>query len=298
MGESASVKDLERAGAATAAPPLPEGFEFTPANENPMAIAQVLSDAGIGGQSSGDEVPLIEEPSPDSVDLPGGLVIDGEVFRQAVVRELNGDDEEHLARALVGNPMRFNQVLLERGAVSIGPHQATEELLDKLYIGDRDMLILGIRRATYGDTMDLTVACGHCGVDSVIRVTFTDDIPIKKLAWDASQLDHEIELRHGVAIVRLATGGVQRYVNALENKTVAEINTELFAKCVVSINGEMVNGRLEPVKKLSMPDRMTVSNWLIDNQPGPQYDEVKHACTVCGKETPLALQAGDLFPGF
>ena len=297
MGASESVQDLQRREGAVVAPPLPEGFEFQSAGDDPLAVAKVLSDAGLGNEPDHGDVPLIEEPGPDSVVLPGGLVIDGEVYRQAIVRELNGDDEEHIARAVVGNPVRFNQALLERGVVSIGPHQATEELLDRLLIGDRDMLILGIRRATYGDEMDLDVSCVHCGVESKIRVTFTDDVPVKQLPWDARNSEHEVELRNGFAMAKLPTGAVQRHILALEGKTTSEMNTELFAKCVVSINGEPVNGRLDVVKRIGMSDRVTLVDWMADNQPGPQYDEVKHTCVVCGKETPLNLRAENLFPG-
>lgn len=300
MGDSTSVKDLERAEAAAAAehaPPLPEGFVFQSAGENPLAIAEVLAEAGINGEPS-DDVPLIEDPAPDTVTLPGGLVIDGEVYRQATVRELNGEDEEHVSRAVLGNPMRFQQALLERGVVSIGPHEASEELLDRLLTGDRDMLVLGIRRATYGDTQDMDVTCGHCGVESKIRVTFADDVPIRPLPWDTREVEHEIELRSGAAVVQLVTGAMQRYVYGLEGKTASEANTHLFTKCVVSINGEQVNGRLEAVRKLGMQDRTTILHWLRDNQPGPDYTAIKHVCTICGKETPLDLQAEHLFPGF
>lgn len=300
MGEQTSVQDLERVAAVgdVQAPPLPEDFVFQSGTDSPFAIAERLAEAGVNGQSSDNDIPLIEAPADDAVVLPGGLVIDNEVFRQATVRELNGDDEEHIARAIAGNPARYNQVLLERGVVSVGPHKSDEALLDKLLTGDRDMLILGIRRVTYGDEMDMTVSCGHCGVESKIRVTFADDVPIKALDWDAADVEHLVELRKGVATVRLATGAEQRHVLSLENKTVSELNTELFAKCVISINEERVNGRVDIVKKLSMADRQTVLDWLIDNQPGPQYDQVKHACVVCGKETPLSLTAADMFPGF
>lgn len=297
MGDSTSVKDLERAEAQNNAPPLPEGFVFQSAGENPLAIAEVLSEAGVTGDSTGADVPLIEEPGPDTVTLPGGLVINGEVYRQATVRELNGDDEEHIARAVLGNPSRFQQALLERGVVSIGPHKADEELLDKLLLGDRSMLILGIRQATYGDTMDMDVVCSHCGVESKIRVTFADDLPIKPLPWDAREVEHEIELRNGVAVVKLVTGSMQRYVYALEGKTTSELNTHLFTKCVISINGEAVNGSLQNVRKLGMADRTIVLDWLIGNDPGPDYSAIKHTCTVCGKETPLDLAAEHLFPG-
>lgn len=301
MGDSTSVKDLERAAAQGeaehTAPPLPDGFEFQSADSNPLAIAEILSEAGVNGEPNDSDVPLIEEPGPDTVALPGGLVIDGEVYRQATVRELTGEDEEHIARAVLGNPARFNQALLERGVVSIGPHQANEELLDKLLTGDRDMLVLGIRQSTYGDTMDMDVVCSHCGVDSKIRVTFADDLPIKKLPWDATEVEHEIELRKGHAVVKLVTGGMQRYIFALEGKTASELNTHLFTKCVVAVNGEPVNGSLQVVRKLGMADRTTILDWLIENQPGPQYDAIKHTCIVCGKETPLNLQAEHLFPG-
>jgi hypothetical protein len=297
MGDSTSVKDLERAEAQHQAPPLPEGFEFQSADENPLAIAEILAEAGVNGESNGDDVPLIEEPGPDTVTLPGGLVIDGEVYRQATVRELNGDDEEHIARAILGNPARFNQAMLERGVVSVGPHKVSEELLDKLLTGDRDTLILGIRQATYGDTMDMDVMCGHCGIESKIRVTFADDLPIRQLPWEANEVEHEIELRKGVAVVKLVTGAMQRYIFGLEGKTGSELNTHLFTKCVVSVNGEAVNGRLEVVRRLGMADRTTILNWLLENQPGPDYGAIKHTCTICGKETPLNLQAEHLFPG-
>jgi hypothetical protein len=298
MGDSTSVKDLERAEAQqrVEAPPLPDDFEFQAAGDNPLAIAEVLSEAGINGEPTGD-VPLIEDPGPDSVTLPGGLVIDGEVYRQATVRELNGEDEEHISRAVLGNPVRFQQALLERGVVSVGPHRADEELLDKLLVGDRDRLVLGVRVATYGDTMDMDVVCSHCGVESKIRVAFEDDLPIRPLPWDAREVEHEIALRNGVAVVKLVTGAMQRYVYSLEGKTASELNTHLFTKCVVSINGEAVNGRLETVRQLGMSDRSAILDWLLENQPGPDYSAIKHACTICGKETPLDLQAEHLFPG-
>lgn len=296
MGDSTSVQDLERAEAVASAPPLPEGFEFHDAAERPLEMAEVLQDA-LGDQQS--DIPLIDPPTDDQVNLPGGLVINGEVFRQVTVRELNGEDEEHLARAMVaGDQGRFNQVLLERGVVSIGPHQANEELLDQLLLGDRDMAILGIRKATYGDTMDLSLACAHCGVDSKIRVTFDDDVPIRKLEWQPDDPDHEVALRDGVAVIRLATGAVQRHIFGLENKTIAELNTVLLSKCVQSINGEAVNGSLDAIKRLGMSDRRTLVEWLIEKQPGPDYGAVTNTCTVCGKETPLNLSAADLFPGF
>ena len=94
-----------------------------------------------------------EIPPNDLVDLPGGI-IRADVIRTAVVRELTGKDEEALARASQSlNPFHFVNTLLECGVVRFGQEDESEtrQLLKEALIGDRDALILGIRRATYGD---------------------------------------------------------------------------------------------------------------------------------------------------
>lgn len=297
MGDSTSVQDLERAEAEQMSQPLPEGFEFTSAAESPLAAAAAIAEAGL--DQPDEEMPLIEDPSDDTVKLPGGLVVDGQAHRQATVRELNGEDEEFLARALAANDfLRYQQVLLERGVTHIGPHKTTPDLLDSLVVGDRDTLILGVRIATYGPTLDLDVTCAHCGVESKIRIDFSEEVPTKPLAFDIEQPYQTVELRKGgYATVRLATGADQRYLATLgENVTRAEVNTALLARTVKEINGDPVNGKAD-ILALGMGQRSDIVDWMAENQPGPEYDKVKHACTICGKETPLGLTTGDMFRG-
>lgn len=297
MGDSTSVQDLERAEAEQMSQPLPEGFEFTSAAESPAAAMAALAGAGL--DQPDEEMPLIEDPSDDTVKLPGGLVVDGQAHRQATVRELNGEDEEFLARALAANDfLRYQQVLLERGVTHIGPHKTTPDLLDSLVVGDRDTLILGVRIATYGPTLDLDVTCAHCGVESKIRIDFSEEVPTKPLAFDIEQPYQTVELRKGgYATVRLATGADQRYLATLgENVTRAEVNTALLARTVKEINGDPVNGKAD-ILALGMGQRSDIVDWMAENQPGPEYDKVKHACTICGKETPLGLTTGDMFRG-
>src|ERR1700722_2741480 len=73
-------------------------------------------------------LPEIPQPPADYVKLDGGFLYEGEEYRSAVVRELTGEHEESLARALKsGNGYHFLQVLLECGVASIGdisePHK-------------------------------------------------------------------------------------------------------------------------------------------------------------------------------
>lgn len=296
MGEGVSVEEMARQASAADAPDYPEGFDFIRAAEAPLAAAAALAEAGADGD--GEEIPLIEEPSDNIAVLPGGLVQDGQTYRRATVRELNGEDEEFLARALAANDFaRYQQVLLERGVEKIGPHVANDELLDRLLIGDRDTLILRIRIATYGPTLDLDVACEHCGVESKIRLDFATEVPVKPLAFDIEQPYQTVELRKGgYASVRLATGADARFAADLENKTSAEIDTEIMARCVEEINGVKVTGK-QQIRALGMADRADIVRWMGENQPGPEYNKVKHTCTVCRKETPLGLTTGDMFRG-
>lgn len=296
MGESTSLEQLERDAVNAELPPPPEGFQFVNAAENPLAAAAMLAEAGADGPGE-SEIPLIDAPADNVATLPGGLVHDGEVYRKATVRELNGEDEEFLARALAANDFdRYLQVLLERGVEKIGPLPADDKLLDKLLVGDRDMLVLKIRIATYGPTLDLDVTCMHCGLDSKIRLDFEEEVPVKPLGFDITTPYQMVELRNGYAMVRLATGADRRHVVSLENKTPAEINTELMVRCVESINDVPVTGKPQ-ILALGMGDRSAIVTWMGENQPGPEYDKVMHTCITCGKETPLGLTTGDMFRG-
>src|SRR5580698_8724844 len=104
--------------------------------------------------------PEAEMPPDTLVHLPGGLVRGAQVIRAAEVRELTGEHEEALARAARAQPgsvVHFLNTLLECGVVRFGsedPSQTQAFLRDTL-VGDRDQLLIGIRRATYGDDIEL-----------------------------------------------------------------------------------------------------------------------------------------------
>jgi len=84
----------------------------------------------------------------------------------AVVRELNGYDEEALSShdnksTVYAEYMSF---LLRRAVVSVGSMVIKDNLhiIDELIIGDRDALFLGVIKATYGNTREYQVVCDSC----------------------------------------------------------------------------------------------------------------------------------------
>lgn len=240
--------------------------------------------------------PQIEPPGDDEVRLPGGLLLsDGTVRKDALVRELNGADEEALAKAS-GHLLRFTRTLLG-AVVEVGGEPATKEIIRDLLVGDREALVLGIRRATFGNDVTFEqFVCPGCAALLDITVDLST-LEMKELD-NPEQREFEVPLRKGVAIVRLATGEDQEAVMDMGQATAAEENTLLLSRCVLSLNGKKVNKAREPIRALGLVDRKTLISFLAETQPGPRYDEVKSKHEECETEFPVYLAVDDLFRGF
>ena len=231
-------------------------------------------------------------PSETEVDLPGGFVRNnGETVYKAEVRELTGADEEAIAKA--GNTGKALNVLLERGLVSLGGEKVTKADLDTLLSGDRDAILIGIRRVTFGNTMAVPVGCQHCSTEYLADVHLVDDVPVKKLE-DSSDRVWTMSTKLGEVVVALPNGIVQKRLMENLDKTVAEINTLVLSGCIVSINGSPSVGAGTALS-LSMQDRSEILAAIVEKTPGPRLGEVKKACKACGEAMELPLSLVDLF---
>lgn len=260
--------------------------------------ANTLAAAALAG--SVGPAPEIEPPADTHVSLPGGLLLgDGTLLTTAEVRELTGEHEETLAKAQ-GHPARLMSALLRCGVVSIGDEPATPARLKALSIGDREALILGIRRATFGGEIEFEgFPCPHCGDVLDLSIPL-DQIPVRKLE-DPRKTEYEIPLRKGgTAFVRIPTGADQEAALENMNLSVAEQNTVLLTGIVtrlVAADGTsvLVKGRTSLIKGLGIADRKAIVQWCANVQPGPMYDKVSFVHEACDKEVPLFLTVGDLF---
>lgn len=274
----------------------------------PRTREEALSDpsgtnAEINAVVSGADAPAIADPPDDLVRLPGGLTRNGRVHRTAVVRELNGSDEEALSRAFKsGSAFRFMDCLIECGTVSVGDAKADRELLKNLLIGDRDEIALAIRIATYGHDIDIEQwVCPACGKMSDISFTLTPDVIDRKTIGPDEDTVFEISLRKGArATVRLPNGADQDAQYADESWTAAQRNTVIISRCVqmyTDPGGHQFNMAAFPSMslKLSIPDRQKIIREITERQPGPRYNEVKFRHEECGNEVVLALGVMDLF---
>ena len=234
-----------------------------------------------------------QAPSDTEVALPGGFINrEGALVKYAIVRELNGMDEEAIARS--GTTGRALNTMLQRGLVSLGMEPASKEDLETLLSGDRDAILIGIRRATFGNEIVFNGTCGSCSTQQDIILDVTKDIPVKNL--DDPQADRvwEYESKLGIVTVGLPTGATQRRLLENSDKNSAEMNTILLAGCVASINGSPSMGATS-VLKLSWKDRDMIVQQILDRNPGPRLGEVKKACEACGEDIPMPLTLAALF---
>ncbi|MEU5425160.1 hypothetical protein AB0H73_06075 [Streptomyces olivoreticuli] len=232
-------------------------------------------------------------PNDCLVTLPVGATINAQLVRAAEVRELTGEDEEALA-SVSTNTLRFFSKVLERGFVSVGDTKPSPELTKSLYVGDRDALLLAIRRVTFGSELEMTgVSCPGCHASVDVTIDLAT-VPERGLP----EGPHTVQLRGGMAYVTFPTVADQEHILADPDASDAVKNTRLLEKCLDRIeapDGTVVKGSADVARKLGIADRRKVLLYLADNAPGPQLMDISVEHDGCGKEIPLPLTLADTF---
>jgi hypothetical protein len=167
------------------------------------------------------------------VRLPGGVWREGACAREAMLRPLDPEDERALADAAEEIlPAQLVTAALGRALVGVGDTAATgEEAARELTIGDRQALLLHLRRITVGDRMACVFSCPipDCGEQLELELR-VDDLLVS--AEGRAQRWHEVEHAGRRARFRLPTGTDQERAarTALAKGVDASVD-ELLAAC-------------------------------------------------------------------
>lgn len=236
--------------------------------------------------------PEMEEAPVTVVDLTIGIDIDGEWCTSAEVRELTGEDEEHLASFEKKKDLLYAEYMtevLKLAVVSIGQHSLKDgtATINRLPLADRDTLYLGVVKATYGDTRELRINCPHCDVSNDILLELDEDFPIKRPDFDAKS-GLEVKGKKSTYRLRLPNGFDMIELQG-KSETPAEFNTRVLANCAIFEEGKEPKDRLVWAKKLSLADRKTLIDALLSTELGPDLREVDAHCAACEKQIPLVL---------
>jgi len=262
-------------------------------------VANIISDADLVNKFASlameepEEQIVTRAPSSNEVHLPGGFIEPtGEVIKTAEVQELTGADEEAIAKS--GSTGKALTVLLQRGLVKLGNREVGKNDLDDLLSGDRDAILIGIRRVTFGDTLELNANCYECSTEQLVTIDLITDVPVTELEDPITNRTWDIETKKGVAKVILPNGNVQKKIMENIDKTSAEMNTLILAGCLLSLDGRPSAGATTALS-LGMADRTKIIDEILEKTPGPRLGEVKKACKACGEDMALPLRLLDLF---
>jgi hypothetical protein len=235
----------------------------------------------------------ITPPSDPLVHLPAGYVTpSGEVIKTAEVRELNGRDEEFIAKTN-SLPRAFNTILT-RATVKLGTEEATETMLDSLISGDRDALMIGIYKATFGSEAEITAYCGGCEEFKTVAIDVDRDIKTKILVDSLNDRVFTVKGKTNTYLVGLPTGVVQKELAANPDKNIAELTTILLEHSVLEINDNPVIGKAQ-IQQLGIVDRKKISDEIAKRTPGPQFDDITIDCPDCEREVVVPISLGTLF---
>ena len=208
------------------------------------------------------------------------------------MRELTGKDEELIGKS--GGGVKAFSTILRQATVSIGSERATEEMLDSLVIGDRDALLLGIYKATFGSEVELPGYCGSCGEFKTASIDLSRDVTTKVLADPIEDRTFTVSGRSKEFLVTLPTGALQKELATAPENNAGERNTILLKNTVLEIDGKPILGKAQ-IQSLGLMDRNKIATELAKRLPGPQFEDMILTCPDCSGEVVVPFNLGALF---
>src|SRR3954454_3993278 len=173
------------------------------------------------------------------VELPGGLAPAGAgepLITEAELGPLGSEDEAWLA----GLPSHLPTAhvvteLLERVVTRLGPAAPpARDALRALPAGDRDYLLLTLRRLTLGPRMVAVLECPECG-NSLDAEFGTQDVPVERRPTAERQA--EVRRGDGAAIAVRFRGPTGADQEALALAPGDAADGALLERCVVAVDG-------------------------------------------------------------
>lgn len=265
--------------------------------EKTVKAAQInndIIDQVLNAPTENEAPPIkITPPSDTLVNLPAGYITaSGEVARTAEVRELTGRDEELIGKG--GGAIKTYTTILRQATVSIGGAPVTEEMLDSLLTGDRDALMVGIYKATFGNEVELPGYCPTCAEFKAVAFNIDRDVKTKVLVDPIDDRTFTVEGKKSTYLVTLPTGVLQKQLSTIDENNNGEKNTLLLQNTVLEIDGKPVLGKSQ-IQSMGIVDRNKISIQLNKRIPGPQFEDITLDCDVCGGEVVVPFNLGALF---
>jgi len=210
-------------------------------------------------------------PATYAVTLPGGLAAeDGRVLRLARLREISGREEEWLSGS-VGEPAALLATgLLGACLDELEGERGGPDLARRLLVGDRDFLMLQLRRLTLGPRVAAVYGCPACSAQMDVDFSL-DDVAVEPRP-QAPAYSLTVEQEHGCPRelrFRLPTGADQEAVLGLAPEEAADA---LVARCLLGEQPDALT-----------PEQRTILDAAMERR-APEADlGLDLSCPQCGQ---------------
>lgn len=234
------------------------------------------------------------------VKLPCGLFRDGKTVKDATVTAMTGLTRKSIAAENVRtNPAKITDVILLQCLKKVGETGIiNNKLINELLLGDRDFLMLEVRRASLGSTITANVECGEC--NKKIEVKFDlNEIKVKHLEEGKYEV---LDGFRGFRIVssqpkinaffRFPNGADQAVILPFLQKNPIDANYRLFSLCLMEWNGEKKKVESSFFERLGVAELDLIDEAFTENQPGPDLTQ-SVSCPVCTADIEMTFQGSD-----
>jgi hypothetical protein len=256
------------------------------------------------------------EPS-EFIRLPIGIEKDGTRYRDIVVDELNGVDEELLSnkKKTGGNQAKGLTMILARSIQEISglverksnPDTPIDHQIPRMmYQVDRDYVFSRIQILSERDETVLTATCPKCGELYEENILMSER-PVKEWPEDTPlELKFELprgyteinrktkeQITHKTGVIRFPLGRDQEAVGTIIKHNQGKAMTAILAACIKSL-GTLDSIDQQITARLKGRDRKHLFKLIRDQAPGMKIWETV-TCYECGYE---GLEAVVDFSGF
>jgi len=240
----------------------------------------------------------------ESFELPLGVVHNGNVTKDIVLTPMTAKIRRLIAnRANQKNPANGLTDVLGHCCESIAGRPPAPQLINALTVGDRDFMLLMLRKISLGDIIKAKMTCVSCQEDLAFDIGI-DDIRIRRLELGKNfELDGDYPVvkiesdELGLKVtMRLPTGFDQGAISGQVKTDPIGASYAMYARLIKKWER---NGKIdETARTVDFIDNLPLRDieWLEEAvrkaSPGPEW-QVSLTCEVCGKRTPLDLSDTD-----
>lgn len=256
----------------------------------------------------------------DMISLPigyrGG---DGTLYNMVEIVAMDGNDEELIMdKKVASNGANVVTTLLANKIVSLSNDEGKEldrvsfNMVKGMFTGDRDMILMAIRKLSLGNIMTINAQCPRCGEKYEVDIDIDEDVVVN--VWDPEEnelhrskhgagfVDFELpdgvydgETVHKKGWLKLPDGYIEEQLAPMVNQNPGKANTALITACIQQLGDlPMIDSKM--VRSMTRKDREYITSLIKDANVGPQF-RVGVSCPYCGNDFKVMLELPNFFMG-